>query len=245
MKGVEKRLDGRAVLDGIDIDIPKNHVTAILGISGGGKSVTLKHFVGLMRPDRGTVTIDGKNIEAMAPRDLQNIRRRISLLFQGGALFDSLDVFDNIAFPLRETSTMSEAEIQGRVTRALEAVNLAGMERKFPDELSGGMNKRVALARALITQPEIILLDEPTAGLDPIIENAIHHLVCDTFMRTRTTMVLISHAIPAIFKWCHHAIVLHQGKVRASGPTLAIQESDDPIIRQFIHGDVDGPVTVL
>ncbi len=245
LKGVEKRLDGRVVLDGIDLDIPHGHITAIIGISGGGKSVTLKHLVGLMAPDRGTIALDGKDLVSLSPQALQAARRRFSLLFQGGALFDSLNVYDNVAFPLRETTETPEGEIKRKVMRALEEVNLAGMEHKFPDELSGGMNKRVALARALITNPEIILLDEPTAGLDPIIENAIHHLICDTFMRTRTTMVIISHAVPAIFKWCHHVVVLHQGKVRASGPTLAIQESTDPVIRQFISGDVDGPIHVL
>lgn len=245
LKGVEKQLDGRTVLDGVDLDIPHGHITAIIGMSGGGKSVTLKHLVGLMRPDCGTISLHGEDLVALSPKALQAARRRFSLLFQGGALFDSLSVFDNVAFPLRETTDTSEDEIKKRVMRALEEVNLVGMEYKFPDELSGGMNKRAALARALITRPEIILLDEPTAGLDPIIENAIHHLICDTFMRTRTTMVIISHAVPAIFKWCHHVVVLHQGKVRASGPTLAIQESIDPVIRQFIHGDVDGPVHVL
>ncbi|MBF8272560.1 MAG: ABC transporter ATP-binding protein [Magnetococcales bacterium] len=245
MKGVEKRLDGRVVLDGIDLDIPEQRITAIIGISGGGKSVTLKHLVGLMRPDQGVISLNGKNLVTLSPSELQKVRRRFSLLFQGGALFDSLNVFDNVAFPLRETTSIPETEIHKRVMNSLEEVNLAGMEMKFPDELSGGMNKRAALARALITRPEIILLDEPTAGLDPIIENAIHHLICDTFMRTRTTMVIISHSVPSIFKWCHHVIVLHQGKVRASGPALAIQESLDPVIRQFIHGDVDGPIHVL
>jgi len=245
MKGVEKQLDGRMVLNGVDLEIPEHRITAIIGISGGGKSVTLKHLVGLMRPDRGTIMVKGKNLYALSVAELQRVRRHISLLFQGGALFDSLNVFDNIAFPLRETTQTSEAEIHQRVMRALDEVNLAGMEYKFPDELSGGMNKRAALARALITRPEIILLDEPTAGLDPIIENAIHHLICDTFMRTRTTMVIISHAIPAIFNWCHHVIVLHRGKVRASGSTPAIRESQDPVIRQFIDGDVDGPVDIL
>lgn len=245
MKGVEKQLDGRMVLGGIDMDIPKQCITAIIGISGGGKSVTLKHLVGLMRPDRGTITVDGQNLVALSQKELQKVRRRFSLLFQGGALFDSLNVYDNVAFPLRETTSDDEAKIRKKVLRALEEVNLVGMEGKFPDELSGGMNKRAALARALITRPEIILLDEPTAGLDPIIENAIHHLICDTFMRTRTTMVIISHAVPAIFNWCHHVVVLHQGKVLASGPALAIKESQDPIIRQFIHGEVDGPIHVL
>ncbi|MBF0423544.1 MAG: ATP-binding cassette domain-containing protein [Magnetococcales bacterium] len=245
MRNVEKRLDGRMVLNGIDLEIPRHCITAIIGVSGGGKSVTLKHLIGLMRPDRGQISIDGENLQSLSAKKLQAVRRRFSLLFQGGALFDSLNVYDNVAFPLRETTPIPEHEIRPRVLQALSEVNLAGMDAKFPDELSGGMSKRVALARALVTQPEVILLDEPTAGLDPIIENSIHHLICDTFMRTKTTMVIISHAVPAIFHWCHHVIVLHQGKVRASGPALAVWESSDPVIRQFIHGELDGPIRVL
>ncbi len=241
-KGVEKSLDGRKVLNGLDLEIPANRITAIIGISGGGKSVTLKHMVALMRPDRGEVWVDDSELGSISTKELNTIRKRFSLLFQGGALFDSLNVFDNVAFPLRETTELTEDEIRERVLRALKNVNLAGMENKFPDELSGGMQKRTALARALVTRPDVILLDEPTAGLDPIIEKAIHYLVCDTYMRTRYTTVIISHAVPAIFDWCHHVIVFHQGKVRASGPAAQIRHSDDPVIKQFINGDLDGPI---
>ena len=241
-KGIEKTLDGRRVLDGLDLEVPANKITAIIGISGGGKSVTLKHMVGLMKPDKGEVWVDGNELGSISNKQLNTIRKRFSLLFQGGALFDSLNVFDNVAFPLRETTDLPEEDISARVMRALKNVNLSGMEKKFPDELSGGMQKRTALARALVIRPDIILLDEPTAGLDPIIEKAIHYLVCDTFMRTRYTMVIISHAVPAIFDWCHHVIVFHQGKVRASGPSMEIRKSEDPVIKQFINGDLDGPI---
>ena len=245
LQAVEKTLDGRKVLDGIDLEIPARKITAIIGISGGGKSVTFKHMVGLMKPDGGRVLVGDEDLNRVSSRRLSAIRRRFSMLFQGGALFDSLNVFDNVAFPLRETTSLSEAEIKKRVERCLEEVNLAGMGGKYPDELSGGMNKRAALARALVTRPEIILLDEPTAGLDPIIENAIHYLICDTFMRTRYTMVCISHAVPGIFEWCHHAVVLHKGKVLESGPSLDIRNSKNPIIQQFIKGELDGPIQVI
>ncbi|MBF0455954.1 MAG: ATP-binding cassette domain-containing protein [Magnetococcales bacterium] len=244
-KGVEKSFDGRKVLDGLDLEIPAHKITAIIGISGGGKSVTLKHMVGLMEPDKGEVWVDDNRLGTISRQQLNTIRKRFSLLFQGGALFDSLTVSDNVAFPLRETTDLSEAEIQQRVERSLKDVNLAGMEQKYPDELSGGMQKRAALARALVIRPDIILLDEPTAGLDPIIEKAIHYLICDTFMRTRYTMVIISHAVPAVFDWCHHVIVLHQGKVRAAGPSMDIRNSRDPVIRQFINGDLDGPIQFI
>ncbi|MBF0358281.1 MAG: ATP-binding cassette domain-containing protein [Magnetococcales bacterium] len=241
-KGVEKSFDGRLVLDGLEMEIPAHKITAVIGISGGGKSVTLKHMVGLVKPDKGEVWVDDNNLAEISDKQLNTIRKRFSLLFQGGALFDSLNVYDNVAFPLKETTNLDAAEIHSRVTKALRNVNLSGIEKKFPDELSGGMQKRVALARALVIRPDIILLDEPTAGLDPIIEKAIHYLICDTFMRTRYTMVIISHAVPAIFDWCHHVIVLHQGKVRASGPSMDIKNSKDPVIRQFIKGELDGPI---
>ncbi|MBF0296989.1 MAG: ATP-binding cassette domain-containing protein [Magnetococcales bacterium] len=245
LKQVVKILDGRRVLDAIDIAIPAKRVTAIIGMSGGGKSVILKHMVGLMRPTQGEVRVGEHLLGALSPRQLAQVRRRFSFLFQGGALFDSLNVYDNVAFPLREKTDWSESVIHDRVMRCLEEVNLFGMERKFPDELSGGMMKRAALARALVTDPEILLLDEPTAGLDPIIENAIHYLICDTYMRTRYTMVIISHAVPEIFRWCHHVIALHKGKVLFSGPSTEIGQSRNPVIRQFISGDIDGPIQVI
>ncbi|MBF0341368.1 MAG: ATP-binding cassette domain-containing protein [Magnetococcales bacterium] len=245
LEQVVKILDGRRVLDAVDLAIPANRVTAIIGMSGGGKSVIMKHMVGLMKPDQGSVWVGEHSLGRISGRELTRVRGRFSLLFQGGALFDSLNVFDNVAFPLREKTRLSEIDIRARVMRCLEEVNLVGMERKFPDELSGGMMKRAALARALVTNPEILLLDEPTAGLDPIIENAIHYLICDTFMRTRYTMVVISHAVPEIFKWSHHVIVLHRGKVLFSGPSREVMASPDPVIRQFIRGDLDGPIQVI
>ncbi len=244
-ENVEKSLDGRKVLDNLNLEIPANKITAIIGISGGGKSVTLKHMVGLMKPDKGEVWVGDQPLGRLSTRKLNHVRRRFSMLFQEGALFDSLNVTDNVAFPLRETTRLHEEEILRRVELCLQEVNLVGMGNKYPDELSGGMRKRAALARALVTQPEIILLDEPTAGLDPIIENSIHYLICDTFMRTRYTTVFISHAVPAIFDWCHHVVVLHRGRVLASGPSLEIRNSSDPTIKQFISGDLDGPIQVI
>ncbi|MBF0126251.1 MAG: ATP-binding cassette domain-containing protein [Magnetococcales bacterium] len=242
---VVKILDGRRVLDAVELAIPAHRVTAIIGMSGGGKSVILKHMVGLMKPDQGEVWVGDQPLGRLSSRKLTRVRNRFSYLFQGGALFDSLNVYDNVAFPLREKTGLSQKEIHQRVMRCLEEVNLFGMEGKFPDELSGGMMKRAALARALVTDPEILLLDEPTAGLDPIIENAIHYLICDTYMRTRYTMVVISHAVPEIFRWCHHVIALHKGKVLFSGPSREIKESRDPVIQQFIRGDIDGPIQVI
>ncbi|MEO5376682.1 MAG: ATP-binding cassette domain-containing protein [Magnetococcus sp. DMHC-6] len=243
--GIDKTLNERKILDNIHLEIPANKITAIIGMSGGGKSVTLKHIIGLMKPDKGQVWIGDQDITRLSWSKLSQVRKKFGMLFQGGALFDSMNIFDNVAFPLRENTKLSEAEIQQRVQSSLNDVNLPHIGQKFPDELSGGMLKRVALARAMVTNPDILLLDEPTAGLDPIIENAIHSLVCATYLRTRYTMVLISHAVPEIFKWCHHVIVLHQGKLQLSCPSLEITQSEDPIIKQFINGELSGPIKVI
>ncbi|MBF0158539.1 MAG: ATP-binding cassette domain-containing protein [Magnetococcales bacterium] len=243
--GVEKTLDGRKVLDGVDLVIPSGKITAIIGMSGGGKSVTLKHIVGLMQPDRGEVWIGAQRLGQLSGRRLNQLRQRFSMMFQSSALFDSLNVLDNVAFPLRERRLLDESMIMARVERALSQVSLTGMGHKFPDELSGGMMKRVALARALVTEPEFLLLDEPTAGLDPIIEHSIHALVCATYLRTRYTTVMISHAVPEIFRWCHHVIVLHQGKVLAAGSSMAITETEHPVVRQFIRGELQGPIKII
>ncbi|MBF0369736.1 MAG: ATP-binding cassette domain-containing protein [Magnetococcales bacterium] len=242
---VEKTLDGRKVLDHVNLEIPANRITAIIGMSGGGKSVTLKHMIGLMKPDAGKVWVGDQDISSLSGNKLNAIRRQFSMLFQGGALFDSMNVRENVAFPLREKTDLPDHEIAQRVQKCLSEVNLRGMGGKFPDELSGGMRKRAALARAMVTDPEILLLDEPTAGLDPIIENAIHYLICQTYLRTRYTMVVISHAVPEIFNWCHHAVVLHQGRILASEPSQEIKNSTNPIIRQFINGELEGPIKVV
>ncbi|MBF0154137.1 MAG: ATP-binding cassette domain-containing protein [Magnetococcales bacterium] len=243
--GVEKTLDGRKVLDRVDLEIPQGKITAIIGVSGGGKSVSLKHMIGLMAPDRGEVFVGEQELGKLSRKELLRVRERFSMLFQSSALFDSMSVFDNVAFPLREKTRLDAETIAHMVHKTLAQVGLSGMDGKFPDELSGGMMKRVALARALVTQPEIILLDEPTAGLDPIIENAIHHLICDTYMRTRYTMVIISHAIPQIFHWCHHVLVLHEGKILESGPSAVVMESRHPVIQQFINGNLTGPIKII
>nr|CRH06970.1 putative ABC-type dipeptide/oligopeptide/nickel transporter, ATPase component [Candidatus Magnetococcus massalia] len=245
LKNVRKHLDGRTVLDGVNLEIPEGKITAIIGVSGGGKSVTLKHMIGLMRPDSGEVLVGNQPIHKLSGKALRKTRGRFGMLFQGGALFDSHNVFDNVAFPLREHGVLDEAAITERVEQYLAEVHLQGMGDKFPDELSGGMLKRAALARALALEPEIILLDEPTAGLDPIIENAIHHLIAYTFIQHRYTMVFISHAVPEIFNWCHHVVVLHDGKVLEAGPASQVRASQHPVIRQFVQGDLEGPIKVI
>jgi phospholipid/cholesterol/gamma-HCH transport system ATP-binding protein len=242
---VEKTIDGRKVLDGITIEIPRGQITAIIGLSGAGKSLLLKHMIGLMRPDRGQVLLDGVDINRLTRQGLYDARQRFGMLFQSGALFDSLTVFENVAFPLREKTEMAELEIREKVRGILRRVGLENAGEKFPDELSGGMVRRVALARAIVTDPEIILFDEPTTGLDPIIRNSILHLICKTYHEHHFTMVMISHDLPDIFHWCHHVAVVHDGKVIEVGTSEEIRNSATPFVRQLVNGDINGPVHLM
>jgi phospholipid/cholesterol/gamma-HCH transport system ATP-binding protein len=243
--GVEKTLDGRRVLDGISLKIPRNQITAIIGLSGAGKSLILKHMIGLMKPDRGQVLLDGVDINRLSRRELDAARKRFGMLFQTGALFDSMSVFENVAFPLREKTDLPEAEVREKVRGILRKVGLEASEEKFPDELSGGMVRRAALARAVVMDPEIILFDEPTTGLDPIIRNSILNLVCRTYHEHHFTMVMISHDLPDIFHWCHHVVVVHNGKVIEVGKSGEIRNSVNPFVRQLVEGDIAGPVQLM
>ena len=242
---VEKTLDGRKVLDGVTIDVPRGRIMAIIGLSGAGKSLLLKHMIGLMKPDRGQVLLDGVDINGLTRRELYEVRKRFGMLFQSGALFDSLTVFENVAFPLREKTEMPDGEIREKVRGILRRVGLEKAGEKYPDELSGGMVRRAALARAMVMDPEIILFDEPTTGLDPIIRNSILNLICRTYQEHHFTMVMISHDLPDIFQWCHHVAVVHEGKVIEVGTPDEIRNSGTPFVRQLVDGDIAGPVQLM
>jgi phospholipid/cholesterol/gamma-HCH transport system ATP-binding protein len=239
---LEKSFGAQVVLDKLTLSIPEGKITAIIGPSGEGKSVLLKHIIGLLQPDSGTVTIDGELITGMGRNDLNRVREKFGMLFQGAALFDSMNVFDNVAFPLREKTKLSTAEIRDRVHDALEHVGLKNIDKKFPDELSGGMKKRVGLARALLLNPKIVLFDEPTTGLDPIICRAIHQLIHDTHAKFGYTAVVVSHEIPAIFDIAQQVAMLYHGKILESGSAEDIQRSEHPVVRQFITGSLEGPI---
>jgi phospholipid/cholesterol/gamma-HCH transport system ATP-binding protein len=243
--GVEKTLDGKKVLDGATLEIPRNQITAIIGLSGAGKSLLLKHMIGLMKPDRGQVLLEEIDINRLSRRELYAVRKRFGMLFQTGALFDSLTVFENVAFPLRENTGMDEREIAEKVRGTLRDVGLEEAGGKFPDELSGGMVRRAALARAVVMDPEILLFDEPTTGLDPIIRNSILNLICRTYHEHHFTMVMISHDLPDIFQWCHHVVVVHNGKVVEVGTPGDIQNSINPFVRQLVEGDIAGPIQLM
>ena len=242
---VEKTLDGRKVLDGANLEIPRGQITAIIGLSGAGKTMLLKHMIGLMKPDGGQVLLDGIDINRLSRQGLYEARKRFGMLFQTGALFDALTVFENVAFPLREKTGLGEGEIREKVRRILRHVGLEEAEEKFPDELSGGMVRRAALARAVVMDPEILLFDEPTTGLDPIIRNSILNLICRTYHEEHFTMVMISHDIPDIFHWCHHVVVVHNGKVVEMGNPSKIQNSTNPFVRQLVEGDISGPMQMM
>jgi len=245
LRNVHKSFGAQKVLDGLDLEIPDGKITAIIGPSGEGKSVLLKHLIGLLQPDSGSVEVDGESIVDLRRSELNRIREKFGMLFQNVALFDSMTVFENVAFPLEEKTSLSKEEIRDKVLSALEDVGLKNIEQKFPDELSGGMKKRVGLARAVVLNPKIILFDEPTTGLDPIIKRAIHQLIKDTHAKFGFTAVIVTHEIPDIFDVAQNVAMLFRGKILQHGTPDEIINSTDPAIRQFISGSLDGPIQMV
>lgn len=238
-KNVEKRLGKQNVLKGINLEIFQSERLTIIGRSGCGKSVLLKHLVGLMKPDKGEIMVDGKDIVNFNEVELVPIRKKIGIVFQGGALFDSLTVEANIAFPLKEEKKYSVGEIKTRVAEILEAVGLPNQQRKMPSELSGGMKKRVALARAIVRLPEIILYDEPTTGLDPITSDSINQLINQISERYGITSVIVTHDMKSVFAISDRVAMLKDGKVYKTGTITDFQQSTDEAIQHFIQGVSD------
>ncbi len=232
-------LGNQKVLDGVNLEIKKGEVLALIGKSGVGKSVLLKHIVGLMKGVKGNIYINGEDITKCKGRKLEKLREKFGFLFQGGALFDSYTVYDNVAFPLREKTKLPEDKIRERVLYELEQVGLKGMEHKYPAELSGGMKKRASLARCMVTDPEIMFFDEPTTGLDPLTANAINELIKRTYDRIHFTGIIVSHEIPEIFNLVHKVAMLHEGKIIAHGTPAEMIRSDNPIVREFIQAGIE------
>ena len=229
----------QTVLDGVDLSIKKGESVVIIGRSGGGKSVLLKHLIGLLVPDGGEVKVEGQNISGMNERDLLKVRSKFGMLFQGAALFDSMTVEENVSFAFRNRAGVEAAEIKRRVTEALEMVDLPGAGPKRPSELSGGMKKRVGLARAIVYQPEIVLYDEPTTGLDPIVADSIDQLIIRVRDRLHVTSVVVTHDMRSARRVGHRLLLLHEGRIYAGGTPEEMFASKDPVVRQFVDGVAD------
>ncbi len=241
---LKKAFGAKKVLDGLDLEIDSGKITVIIGRSGEGKSVLLKHIIGLMKPDDGSIDLDGQDITAISEREFNEVRKRFGMLFQGAALFDSMTVAQNVGFPLKEHTDLHDDDILKVVSDKLRRVGLVGVEDMMPSDLSGGMKKRVGLARAIVMDPEIVLFDEPTTGLDPIMSDSIADLVLDTQRDLKTTYVLITHDIPFTYKIADKIAMLHEGRIIEQGSVEEMKANQNPIVRQFLEGRAEGPIKV-
>ena len=236
VRQLTKTLGPQPVLRGVDLEIVNGQTCVVLGRSGSGKSVLLKHLIGLFQPTSGEVWVEGEEITHLPERKLGGIRKKIGMLFQSGALFDSMNVAENLAFPLREAGVKNEREIRERVAEALEMVDLAGEEKKMPEKLSGGMRKRVGLARTIIGRPACILYDEPTTGLDPIASDSINHLIRRLQKRLRVTSVVVTHDMKTAFTTADRIAFLHEGRIYFHGTADSLRATQDPVLTDFIEG---------
>ncbi|QSR89169.1 ATP-binding cassette domain-containing protein [Methylacidiphilum caldifontis] len=239
---VRKSFNGITVLDGVNLEIPKGDRFMIIGRSGGGKSVLLRIILGLIKPDSGEVWYNEKNLVELSERKLAPIRRDMGMVFQNGALFDFMTVEENVAFALREKGGMSEKEIKKEVSEILERLLLKGQEQKMPSELSGGMKKRVAVARAVIAKPKIIFFDEPTAGLDPIAASELNALICSLNKDFNVTTVVVTHDMEAVRQLGRTVAMLYNGKIYSVGTPEEFAASKDPVIRNFVYGIIESEV---
>jgi phospholipid/cholesterol/gamma-HCH transport system ATP-binding protein len=239
VRNIHKKFGRQSVLNSASLSIEKGESVVIIGRSGGGKSVLLKILIGLFPPDSGEVLIEGQNIVGMNERQLLKVRHKFGMLFQGAALFDSMTVAENIAFPLRRESCWSEQEIRKKVTEALDMVELHGIEDKHPAALSGGMRKRVGLARAIVYRPEILLYDEPTTGLDPIVSDSIDKLIISISERLSVTSVTVTHDLRSAARVGRRILMLHEGRIYFNGTPEELYKSEDPIVSRFVKGISD------
>src|SRR4051794_23525577 len=236
VRGLQKRIGEQEILLGVDLTVGKGETLVIIGRSGGGKSVLLKHLIGLMQPDAGEIWIDGENIIGLTERKLAAIRQKVGILFQSGALFDSMTVEENIAFPLEEAGERNAAVIEERVREILEVIELGGEEKKMPVNLSGGMKKRVGLARSIIRRPSCVLYDEPTAGLDPVVSDSINRLIRRLQKRYGVTSIVVTHDMKSAFHIADRIAYLHEGRIYFYGTPQELEVSQDPLIQDFMLG---------
>jgi len=236
VRDVTKCFGSQQVLRGVSLDIRRGEAVVIIGRSGGGKSILLKHLIGLLQPDSGIVRVDGEDLARMDERSLLRVRRKFGMLFQMAALFDSLTVEENVGFVLRREGREPESGIRRRIDEALEMVELPGIGRKMPSELSGGMRKRVGLARAIVYRPEIVLYDEPTTGLDPIAADNIDRLIRRVWESLHVTSIAVTHDMKSARTISNRILMLHDGRIYSEGPTSDILGSSDPVIHRFVNG---------
>jgi phospholipid/cholesterol/gamma-HCH transport system ATP-binding protein len=236
VRGLVKAIGTQEILRGVDLDVGAGETLVIIGRSGGGKSVLLKHLVGLMQPDAGEIWIDGENIIGLPERKLAAIRQKVGILFQGGALFDSMTVEENIAFPLREAGERDPKVLREKVDEMLDVIELEGQHDKMPVNLSGGMKKRVGLARAIIRRPSCVLYDEPTAGLDPVVSDSINQLIRRLQERFGVTSIVVTHDMKSAFHIADHIDYLHEGRIYFHGTAAELQSADDPLLQDFLQG---------
>lgn len=242
IQGLKKRLGSKQVLNGVDLEIEKGETIVIMGRSGTGKSVLLKHVIGLMEPDAGDIQVDGETIIGIKEHDLNEIRKRFGMLFQGAALFDSLTVGENVGLPLREHLRLGDEEVSQRVKERLEWVGLSGVEDAKPASLSGGMKKRVGLARAIAMDPQCVLYDEPTTGLDPIMADVIDQLIRSLQKRLNVTSVIVTHDMSSAYKVADRMAMLHDGRIVFVGTPDEVRRTDNAMVRQFVEGSSEGPI---
>jgi len=234
VQGVYKSFNGFQVLKGIDLKMMPGTTTVVLGGSGSGKTVLMKHIMGLFKPDKGRVLVDGEDVSHMGRQELSVFRQRMGMVFQSSALFDSMTVGDNVAFPLREHSKLSEVEIMEKVKEKLAIVDLHGVEGKFPAELSGGMRKRVGLARAIVREPKIVLYDEPTTGLDPLTTESVDEMIITARQRLGVTSVVISHDVGSAFHIGDRIAVINEGRIVVEGTPEEVRHTQEPFTRHFL-----------
>ena len=238
IKNLKKSFGEQQVLKGINLEIKKGKITFIIGKSGSGKSVLLKHILGLLKPDEGEIIVDGKDITKLNLKELNEVRKKFGVLFQNVALFDSMNVFDNVAFPLVEHTKLSKKEIKTKVSTILKMLGLEGIENKMPSELSGGMQKRVGLARAIILEPKILIFDEPTTGLDPVICDAVDNMIVNIHKRLNITVLVVSHDIPATFRIADYVAMLDKGLIVEYGTPEDLKKSKNEVVQEFLKRDL-------
>ena len=236
VRDLRQKIGTQEILRGLTIDVMPGETLVLLGKSGGGKSVFLRHLIGLMRPVSGTIVFEGRDITHLSERQLEPVRRKIGMLFQDGALFDSMNVFDNVAFPLRERGERNPSTVRKKVAESLAMVNMTGHEHKMPVNLSGGMRKRVALARAIISPPDVILYDEPTAGLDPIVSDSINKLIRHLQHELHVTSIVVTHDMVSCNHIADRVALLNEGRIYFLGTAAELRAATDPVIRDFVDG---------